>query len=402
MMIENNWIIYLLQVSICQAVYFLFFQLFLVKEKWFNSNRLFLLASVCFSFILPQINVNTITDTAITSPIQIPVIEIITQSTNSTISHIKGFQDIIWYIYLGGVIVFSLHTIIKLTSIFSLIKRSELQNKNGYTLVKTENKQPASFFGYLIWNIHDSFDDNNAILIHEKEHIKQAHSLDILLLEIIGIICWFNPFIHLYKKTLQAVHEFIADQAVTKHLNKIQYSEYLISKAFYTNPIKLSNSFFIHSLLKRRIIMINKTKSKWGKLRYAMIIPLVPTMLWISVTAQTSKQSDKATQTDEKVYVKVDNMPEYPGGEAELFKYIEKNVTYPASAKAKKEQGKVYIQFIIDTEGNITKVVVMRGASPALDKEATRVISAMPKWKPGKQDGKVVNVSYILPIAFRL
>lgn len=102
------------------------------------------------------------------------------------------------------------------------------------------------------------------------------------------------------------------------------------------------------------------------------------------------------------VYTRVETMPEFPGGQTELFKFIAQNTTYPAEAKSNGIEGTVYVNFVVDQNGIVTNVRVLREVDPLLDTEALRVINAMPNWTPGTQDGKPVRVSYNLPMRFKL
>ena len=95
-------------------------------------------------------------------------------------------------------------------------------------------------------------------------------------------------------------------------------------------------------------------------------------------------------------------MPEYPGGVGELMKFLSTNVKYPVIAQENEIQGRVIVQFVVKKDGSIEDVQIAKGVDPVLDKEALRVISSMPKWTPGKQDGKAVNVKYTVPVMFRL
>ncbi|WP_167607336.1 energy transducer TonB [Maribellus sediminis] len=104
----------------------------------------------------------------------------------------------------------------------------------------------------------------------------------------------------------------------------------------------------------------------------------------------------------EKVYDKVEIMPEYPGGQEALLKFISENVKYPENAIKNEIQGKVFVNFIIDESGAVTKVKVLRGVDDDIDKEAVRVIKLLEKWTPGKEKGKAVKVKYTLPINFAL
>ena len=115
-----------------------------------------------------------------------------------------------------------------------------------------------------------------------------------------------------------------------------------------------------------------------------------------------SAQKTVVAQKNQKVFDVVEQMPEYPGGQAALFEYLSKNIKYPDDAAKKKVEGKVFVTFVVDTDGKITDVSLLRKVFPSLDAEAIRVISAMPNWIPGKQGGKVVKVKYTVPIMFRL
>ena len=107
-------------------------------------------------------------------------------------------------------------------------------------------------------------------------------------------------------------------------------------------------------------------------------------------------------EDDEEFFMVVENMPEFPGGDLGLMKYIQKNVRYPAIAKEYNITGKVYVQFIVDKTGSVTNVKVVRGVDKNLDAEAVRVVKSLPKYKPGKQRGKPVRVMFTIPINFTL
>lgn len=119
-----------------------------------------------------------------------------------------------------------------------------------------------------------------------------------------------------------------------------------------------------------------------------------------NVSAQKTVVAKKAVT--KQVFSVVDQMPEFPGGQAALFEFLMKNVKYPADAKEKKIEGRVLVKFVVDTDGSITDISPLKKTYPSLDTEAIRVIKAMPKWIPGRQNGKVVKVHYSVPITFRL
>lgn len=115
-----------------------------------------------------------------------------------------------------------------------------------------------------------------------------------------------------------------------------------------------------------------------------------------------SAQKTVVAQKNQQVFDVVEQMPEYPGGIQALFEYLQQNVKYPEDAEKQKIEGRVIATFVVETDGSINNVEVAKPAFPSLDAEAVRVLSAMPKWNPGMQSGKVVRVKYTVPINFSL
>ena len=115
-----------------------------------------------------------------------------------------------------------------------------------------------------------------------------------------------------------------------------------------------------------------------------------------------SAQKTVVAQKNQKVFDVVEQMPEYPGGIQALFEYLSQNVKYPTDAEKQKVEGRVIATFIVETDGSISSIEVVKPAFPSLDAEAIRVLSGMPKWTPGKQSGKEVRVKYTVPINFNL
>ena len=113
-------------------------------------------------------------------------------------------------------------------------------------------------------------------------------------------------------------------------------------------------------------------------------------------------QKTVVSQKNQKVYEVVDEMPVFTGGMPALIEYLQTNLKYPQDAEKQKVEGRVLVSFVVETDGSVTDVKVVRKVFPSLDSEAIRVVQAMPKWTPGKQDNKPVRVRYILPIAFNL
>ena len=132
-----------------------------------------------------------------------------------------------------------------------------------------------------------------------------------------------------------------------------------------------------------------------------LIFILLATVATLGATAQTDRTETKA-DADEGVYTLVEHDPEFNGGMEGLYQYLAANIKYPADAKAEKVQGRVYVSFVIEKDGSVSNVKIVRSPDERLSREAERVVKAMPKWKPGRQSGKKVRVSYTLPINFQL
>ena len=115
-----------------------------------------------------------------------------------------------------------------------------------------------------------------------------------------------------------------------------------------------------------------------------------------------SAQKTVVAKKNQQVFDVVEKMPEYPGGQAALFEYLSTNIKYPADAEKQKIEGRVLVTFVVNTDGSITDIEVVKKAFPSLDAEAVRVISGMPKWTPGEQKGQKVRVKYTVPLNFRL
>ena len=141
-------------------------------------------------------------------------------------------------------------------------------------------------------------------------------------------------------------------------------------------------------------------------LAISALVLLVVVFAPAGANAQNKKvekaQTHKDTTTDDKVYDVCEQMPIFPGGDAAMMKYLSENVKYPALAIKAQEQGRVVVSFTVEKDGAISDVKVARSVTPSLDAEAVRVVKAMPKWTPGKQDGQLVRVRYNVPVSFKL
>jgi TonB family protein len=318
-----------------------------------------------------------------------------------------------------------------------LVTEFGITRKQGIRMVFIDrNYQPFSFFGivFIPENLKES-DSLPQILEHERVHVRQVHSLDLLLMEILTILHWFNPFIWFYRRSLKSIHEYLADEGViVKGYDKVNYQELLLGQTLGIQVNDLTNNFN-HSLLKSRIIMMTKQRSgTFSGWKTTLAIPVLLGLVMIFSTSVYTGRSNENQQQDklisaggkpmpvlmasvyypdedsikrasgkEPVYEVVKTMPEFQGGFDALVKYLVANIKYPEDAKKNGIQGTVFVSFVVEKDGKVSNVSLMKGVDPALDAEALRVVKTMPAWSPGlNDDGKAVNVRFNLPISFKL
>ena len=393
----ENWITYIAECALCLALLYLPFWGLLRKETFFQYNRFVLLAITVLSFILPWISIPEITSQlAPSETISIQLEEINVMISGKALSENISWKTILAIIYLSGAVTCLLYKIIDLVRLIRFISRGCLwvHTENGIHIhCHAHDVVPFSWMNHIVISEKDYEENGHNILLHEQAHIACGHSWDVLWLSFVEVLQWFNPFVWMLSKEIQDIHEYEADLTVLhKGINARDYQLLIIQKVVGSGSYTFANNFN-HSSLKKRITMMIKEKSNpWARLKYLYILPIVA----ICMIACT--QSAKSIMSYEEVEVK----PEYPGGMGELGKLLNSNLKYPLISFENGVQGEVLVQFVVDKEGNVEEVTVFKGVDPYLDAEALRVIKMMPKWKPGKHEGKEVNVKCTIPVGFRL
>ncbi|RYF50568.1 MAG: M56 family peptidase, partial [Cytophagaceae bacterium] len=259
----------------------------------------------------------------------------------------------------------------------------------------------------------DALAQPEVLMRHEKAHIRQRHTADILFIELVQALFWFNPILWLYKRALQEVHEFLADRSVLQ-TPQPDYPRQLVAYALNMPSAALTTPFVSKSTLKQRIVMLQKPQThRWALLSYALVLPLAAMLTMCTQSEQDQPQSASAlsgsqssarkpVKVEGEVFTVVENQPEFPGGMKGLTTYMETNLKYPKAAEKVKAQGRVFVRFIVTKTGEITDVQLLKGIGYGADEEAIRVVKNMPNWTPAQQNGHLVNVQYNLPINFTL
>ena len=554
---------------------------FLSRDTYHRFNRVVLIAITLLSLILPAFRISTQQPQAVhraLHEIEVEMTEGVALDTNepSTIAYsaksevkehtgVPSFFLVVRAIYFMGLLVVFLRLVKCLVNTVRQM-RGGLRLKDGQgntVVVKAGDFAPFSFLRWIVININDYERNRESILKHEQAHIRFYHSYDILLLQFVKLLQWFNPFIYFLERDLKAVHEYMADEAVINQgIDAQTYQLLLVSKAVGGRLQTLANNFN-HSLLKSRILMMKKKPTpKAAALKSLCLLPVVvfsittfakiipadaleeapadnheftSAKIESSETAQplveeqipipeaeaevptTTDQpkpftlhlvvdqygrilgfshegeppashpqvfpvgyifidgreatleevmnyksyepfeiiknpqgsekwnyKDKQgivnfkTNQDDIVFTICEEMPQFPGGEVEMMKFIAMNIKYPKEASEKGVQGRVLVQFIVEKDGRLTSPTVakitgfddvpcdtaivvnaynmseqerkefdafnagLEAGAQALKDEAIRVVKLMPNWQPGKQRGKAVRVKHTIPIMYRL
>lgn len=273
--------IYLLQVSVCWIVFYLLYHFFMRKETFFAINRFYLLGAIAMGLVIPHLATlipeNGASDVLITyNPTLYYVPDITVESTGQ-----KSGWSIWMMIYMAGVVWMSFRFLVGLRQIYKYYRDGDKEHHEDITLIYNDKRHlPFSFFNYVFLSrklpLKEKIDQ---IIKHEIVHASQLHSLDVIIVEILHIIFWFNPILILFKLALRDAHEYLADAYILEEAQKSTYSELLMSYASTGLEASLSHQFF-HSQIKKRIDMIYKEKSTPKKLiRYLVVLPLFALVL---------------------------------------------------------------------------------------------------------------------------
>ncbi len=439
----TNFLIYDAKVAVLIIVFYMFYRLMLSRETFHRVNRVVLLLTAVASFVLP-LCVITLHKTVRMEAVPMVSVGDLQMEVAADAGPV-WWQMLLPLIFIIGVVATLGHTLTSILKVWLLIRRSEQHLQPDGTIVcVTGNAEvsPFSWMHYIVMNRSDYEEHNAAILAHERGHIRLRHSWDLLLVDLLTALQWFNPAMWMLRQDLRAIHEYEADgEVLSQGINARQYQYLLISKASGIGGYSIANGIS-HSTLKNRItMMLHKKSNRRSLLKLLALIPIVGLALALNARTVTDyvydepqkqqpvkkgkkagtikvngqdikvvEQGDIVTmegevdqdQAKEEAFDVVEEMPEFPGGPKALMDYLMANVKYPKTAFDADIQGRVIAQFVVDKEGTVRDAHVVKSVDPALDAEALRVINNMPKWRPGRQNGKVVNVKYTIPVSFSL
>ncbi len=540
-------LLYLAELSLYWIVLYGGYWLLLRRQTFFVLNRAYLLGALLFSFALPLLQSPGSIPGLAGSPVPEAMYQLtalplekaemavaqatapayVVKSRADATDALFPWLTLLWAMYAAGAALMLVRLLWQLRKLFSYLQKGERVEMEGYTLILSDENDSFSFLTWVVVNRHDYESYFDTVLRHELVHVRQWHSVDVLLVEVLRVVFWFNPVLILYKKSLQQVHEYLADAAAPQ---RDRYANFLLSYALNKPANALTNNFLNSSHLKNRIKMLYKNRnSKWALGKYLAILPLMGIVLMLTATRErvadavednmpllapattlvatlpevnvvetttvkgtvrssktkellpganvvlagttrgtttnaqgafelndvpldsklaisyvgyearvvkiteknqavnvvlewqqnslnsvvvvsygTSTDSrpwvagDSLKETDKEEFKVVEQMPEFPGGIQEMYRYLGKNIRYPADARRGNVEGKVVITFTVAANGRIRNPQVTQSLGDGTDEEALRVVLNMPSWKPAIQNGRPVPMEYVLPIEFML
>jgi len=296
---------YILQLSVFLLLFWGVYELFLKKETFFTYNRWYLLLTPIISALLPFLSFNVLESYAVEAQqlVQLPAVfigdpvvqEIPNQTITNPTNSISFFEKYAWWLAYGLGVLISLSLFIKKIFQFQKFrKQGRVTYLNDLKLVEVQDSLMACTFFKTIYLGSDLAEtEKDQILKHEQVHAQQYHSLDLLFFEILKIAIWFNPVVYFYQKQITNLHEYIADAEATKNSDKKSYYESLLKVAFGSEQISFINQFFNHSLIKKRILMLQKSKSaRAAKFKFLILIPLIFAMLTYVSCSDTTNLTD--------------------------------------------------------------------------------------------------------------
>ncbi|MDQ1159897.1 bla regulator protein BlaR1 [Chryseobacterium sp. SORGH_AS 447] len=265
--------IILFKIILCSTLLIAFYYYFLQKEKMYRFNRIYLLFSLLFSCTVPFISIST------ESPKPTNRLQTAFESTQqildlTPVQNDFNLVNLIWIIY--GIITFIfLSRIIASFLKINNLKGEKIIYQNRELLVTEKNIPPFSFWNtiYLGRSYFTDQQMDDRIFLHEKSHLEQKHSIDLMMVEIVKAFTWFNPAVYFYKKAIRINHEFLADESVLKnHFNVKDYQNLILDEIISSQDYNLTHTFNFNNT-KKRFIMMNTKKSKWAPVKKAISIP---------------------------------------------------------------------------------------------------------------------------------
>lgn len=415
----NAAVIYALESLTCLAIFYLIYHFFLRKESSFYYNRGFLLTALMLSLSFPLMNFNydpSTTPQVLNSIHQVgngvsdePIIEA-QKAYSYTITAKSQRPFLLWWeilliIYAAGLLIQGLQLIGHIRSIKEVIwyKRHNTRFKDNHFVVQTDGTLPTfAFFNYLFWDNTLTLNEfeSKQILEHEKAHIREGHSYDIILIEILKAIFWFNPLIYLYKGLLEEAHEYAADRAVARQSSSSEYSRVLVRVVFQKMGLDLASHFNRNKVLKRVKMLERGKHESWVK--YLLPLPIAALLFFVfSFNPIISDSQIKIGEIEQEQHIGAQLQASPIGGFENWNNYMKETIQYPELAVQANIEGEVQVSFTVNKRGKLENLYFDKGLGYNTEKAIIFALERSSLWNPAIANGEKVDSRITVPISFK-
>lgn len=420
-------LLYIARASLYLAIFYAFYLLVMRKTSLFRFNRVVLLAGTVVCHLLPLLRLRTVIVPDF-SGIQVGELQMVSEEAGQSDAPFPWLLAL----YAAGVAAVLVLSLVSIARTRKIIRSGSPEPCEGCRLTLLDRDVPSFSWGRKVVMSRQDYEKYPAILRHELQHIHAHHSLDVLLMTAVNAVHWFNPLAWIARAELRLLHEYEADEGLIRQgIDATSYQLLLVRKAVGEQRFSLANGFN-HAKLKQRIAMMHKKPtSGWMRLAYVALLPLLAGTMFLCNPARAEirpASSETATfaempaiaeapvvaeiptvqnpPADAKTFdfSSIEDKPTFQGGDAQTFgKWVSTQLNYPEDEKNAGHEGRVMLQFAINTDGSVSDVKVMRSCGyEALDAEAVRVISSSPNWKPGMVNGEPVKVTFMFPVIYQV
>ena len=415
------FLLYIARAGLYLGLFYAFYLLVMRRTTFFGLNRALLLAGSYLCLLLPLIRLRTVQAAGFA-----PELSMVGVAWERAVTSPKPFpwSEVLLALYVCGAACSLGLYLVSAWKVNGLIRRGKKTVLEDCTLVLLENNVRSFSWGRTVVMSRQDLEQNPAIFTHERMHVHYRHTLDLLLFSPIQLLFWWNPLVWITREELRLLHEYQADEGVLqKGIDATQYQLLLVRKAVGEQRFSLASGFQ-HAKLKNRIAMMLKpTTAGWMRWSYLALIPVLATFMFAcnpKKTAETPVPAEESEAleslpakaiklsaeelTDAVPFAMVGVKPSFNGGSANEFsQWVNSQLKYPQTAINDKVQGRITMSFTVDTDGSVKDVKVLRGIRQDLDEMALKVVTASPKWEPGRNaEGEAVPVTMVFPVIFQL
>lgn len=407
----------ILQVCLGISAFWLLYHVAFKYKAAAATNRLFLMAGLLVPWLMPLITLPSTSLLAV-EPILLPTVNLSQSLSGATLDNQTPFAWA-WWLYLSGVAALLIYHGAGLWQLLKLLWAAQKHTsfKNVYLL--PQEVMPFSFAGKIFIPQNLSDEQKQVVLAHEQWHINRYHSVDVLWALAVQTALWFLPVMPFYLRDLKTEHEFEVDKKMLGGHKLSGYAETLLQLSLVPVQNASFHSFSAPNLKNRILMMTQKPQNNWYKLLY--MLPIIIGLLYLNACSETKSGQKELVEPKAISIIDADEPPQFANCAEGLTKQeqlncfnqgmqltVQQNFKYPKAAINENLEGKLYVGFTIDYNGEVTDLEMKRGAegettgAMALNEAALAVFQNLPKLKPASKDGQPISVSYVMPINLKL